>query len=126
MLARRLGGRRAWGPGLGYREVPNEKRCRMRLTSDELTEIGRLFRSKLASLRQQGRTARRRPRPRAVRLPDKQPDEAALLSSGELAALLGVSARTVVRWDLPCLRTLGGQRRFRWGDVRARLKRYGS
>jgi hypothetical protein len=47
-----------------------------------------------------------------ARVPDEQPNDDALLRSGELATLLGVSRRSVARWDLPCLRTLGGHRRF--------------
>jgi DNA-binding transcriptional MerR regulator len=46
-----------------------------------------------------------------------------LLRTGEVPALLGVSPQTVARWDLRCLYTLGGQRRYRCGDVRARLER---
>jgi hypothetical protein len=42
----------------------------------------------------------------------------ALLSTGEVAALLGVSPRTVITRDLPCIRTLGGHRRYRWGEIR--------
>ena len=41
-----------------------------------------------------------------------------LLSIGELAAALGVSVVTLRRWDkagklAPCLRTVGGHRRYR-------------
>jgi hypothetical protein len=101
---------------------PARRAGSMRLTPDEHAELARLFRSKLASLREQPRAAPRRPRrPRRVDLPDTQPSDDALLSSGEVGALLGVSPQTVARWGLPCLRTFGGQRRFRWGDVRTRL-----
>jgi excisionase family DNA binding protein len=48
-----------------------------------------------------------------------------LLSSGEVAALLAVSPRTVARWaadeGLPAIRTMGGHRRYRWSDVKAWL-----
>jgi len=81
-----------------------------RFTSAERAEIARLFRSKLASLRDPKRAAPPRPRrPRSVRLPDEQPDDDALLRPGELAALLGKLPRTVRQWDLPCVRTIGGQ-----------------
>lgn len=92
----------------------------MRFTSAERAEIGRLFRSKLVSLREPKRPAPRRPR--SVRLPDEQLDDDVLLRPGELAALLGKSPRTVRQWDLPCVRTLGGQRRYRWREVRVRLE----
>ncbi len=118
-----------WGVEVIVVELPDDVRAaiwsaqyrQVMVTSDERTEIGRLFRSKLASLREE--RAPRRPRRRTVRLPAEQPVDDALLRSGELAALLGVSLRTLGRWDLPCLRTRGGQRRFRWGEVRARLER---
>jgi hypothetical protein len=96
----------------------------VRFTSAEHAEIARRFRSKLASMRESKRAALPRPRrPRSVQLSDEQPDDDALLRPGELAELLGKSPRTVRQWDLPCVRTLGGQRRYRWGEVRTRLER---
>lgn len=49
-----------------------------------------------------------------------------LLSIGELAAALGVSVVTLRRWDkagklAPCLRTVGGHRRYRLSEVLAAL-----
>jgi hypothetical protein len=35
----------------------------------------------------------------------------------ELAAMLGVVPKSVTQWDLPCVRTVGGQR-YRWRDLR--------
>lgn len=50
---------------------------------------------------------------------------AALLSAGKVAAMFGVDPKTVTRWAndgrLPCVRTLGGHRRFRTDVVRAAL-----
>ena len=44
-----------------------------------------------------------------------------LLTPGEVAALFRVDPKTVTRWSqegrLPCIRTLGGHRRFRAGEV---------
>ena len=45
-----------------------------------------------------------------------------LLSPGEVAALFHVDPKTVTRWAkagrLRSIRTLGGHRRYRWGDLR--------
>lgn len=53
----------------------------------------------------------------------------ALLTSGEVAQLFGVTPRTVVRWadagKLHALRTLGGHRRYRASEVHAALDRGG-
>ena len=98
----------------------------MRFTSAELTEIGQLFRSKLASLREQPprRTARRpRRKPPTIDLPEAQPPGDALLRTGEVAALLGVSPSKVAHSDLPCVRTLGGHRRYRRAGMRAWIER---
>lgn len=98
----------------------------MRLTPEEHAEVARLFRLKLALLRaeepKRPRKARR-PRPRRFRLPDRPPAGDELLTTGEVAELLGVSPRSVVSSHLPCRYTLGGHRRYRSGDVRAWLER---
>jgi excisionase family DNA binding protein len=54
------------------------------------------------------------------------PTAGALLSSGEVAALAGVTLNTVGRWAregrlVPALRTVGGHRRYRLDDVQAFL-----
>jgi excisionase family DNA binding protein len=96
----------------------------------ELTEIGRLFQTKLRQLeaddqrRKMQNRQRTRARARRRRLPPaaQQPPEDQLLGTAEVAQLLGVHPRTVGNWakdGLPCFRTLGGFRRFRWGQVRA-------
>ena len=47
---------------------------------------------------------------------DRETASPEYLSRAEVAGLLGVSANTVARWAregrIPCLRTLGGHRRF--------------
>lgn len=49
-----------------------------------------------------------------------------LLTPAEAAARFGVNPKTVTRWadagKLPVVRTLGGHRRYRLGDVRAALE----
>ena len=46
-----------------------------------------------------------------------------LLKRGEVAKMFGVNARTVTRWSdrglLPFIQTPTGQRRYRYGDVKA-------
>src|SRR5215207_6486067 len=97
----------------------------MKLTSEELTEIGRLFRAKLHQLRDQerprGSAAKRRStvsrRHTRIGTVESPPGDGDLLSSGEMARLLGVHPKTVARWatdnGLPCVRTIGGHRRYR-------------
>jgi excisionase family DNA binding protein len=102
-----------------------------RMATSDLTEISRLFRSKLQYLREQeprnqrgrgrrSRKARGQARLQAIEVP---PRDDALLRSSEVARLLNVTPKTVWRWatqeGLPTVRTLGGHRRYRWGDVRA-------
>ena len=94
---------------------------------EELSEVGRLFRAKLQALREQERpraTAKQRaPVPRrrvdltAIASP---PDDDEVLSSTEVARLVGVHPKTVARWadqGLPSFRTVGGHRRYRWRNV---------
>lgn len=54
---------------------------------------------------------------------DSPPD---LITTGDAAAVLGVSVQTVRRWErsghLPAVRTPGNQRRFRRSDVEALLE----
>ena len=51
------------------------------------------------------------------------PSTATFLQSGEVAAILHVSPKTVARWAqqglLPCQRTLGGHRRYPEPAIRA-------
>jgi excisionase family DNA binding protein len=107
----------------------------MRRHPSELSEVGRLFRAKLRSQREQDRPAddrqkrpslasRRRARLEAV---EDEPSEDNLLRTMEVARLLKVSPKTIGRWaaneGLPCIYTIGGQRRYYWGDVAAWLDR---
>jgi excisionase family DNA binding protein len=56
--------------------------------------------------------------------PRAEYDDSDILTTRRVADVFGVSTNTVRRWAeagmLPSFRTLGGHRRFRWGDVRAR------
>jgi excisionase family DNA binding protein len=55
-----------------------------------------------------------------------EPAEDQLLRGIEMARLLNLGSKTIVRWTakaLPCIRTIGGQRRYYWGDVAAWLDR---
>jgi len=53
-----------------------------------------------------------------------EPDygDAEILTPAQIADLFAVSPRTIRRWadlgTLPSFRTIGGQRRFRWGEFR--------
>lgn len=59
---------------------------------------------------------------------DEQRRDYELLLPGEVAALfhVDVDPKTVTRWAaagrIPSIRTPGGHRRFRWGDVRVFLQ----
>jgi excisionase family DNA binding protein len=96
----------------------------MRFTTAELAEIRSAFRRRLAAERAPKRPARREPKleplPTLVVYPDY--DDAEVLTPAQVAELFAVTPRTIRRWSdagmLPAFRTVGGQRRFRWGDVR--------
>jgi predicted DNA-binding transcriptional regulator AlpA len=105
-----------------------------RRSEAELTEVGRLFRAKLRYLREHERPAERARRPspvsrRRTRLEavEDEPAEDQLLRAIEVARLLNVSPKTIGRWaahdGLPCIYTIGGYRRYYWGDVAAWLDR---
>ncbi len=53
--------------------------------------------------------------------------EEKLLTPSEVAAIFGVNSKTVTRWahdgKLPCIRTVGGHRRFRRSDVERFIER---
>lgn len=57
-------------------------------------------------------------------------DDDELLTPGEVAQLFGVDPKTVSRWadagKLDALRTLGGHRRYRAGEVHALLEQAAS
>lgn len=54
-----------------------------------------------------------------------KPAASELLTPSEVARLFGVDAKTVTRWatdgKLPCIRTLGGHRRYPKADVQRLL-----
>jgi excisionase family DNA binding protein len=49
-------------------------------------------------------------------------DDAQVLRPDQLVQLFAVTPRTIRRWadagTLPSFRTVGGHRRFRWGEIR--------
>lgn len=59
------------------------------------------------------------------RAPSRMPQVEELLTPGEVARLFGVDPKTVSRWadagKLDAMRTLGGHRRYRVGEVEALL-----
>jgi hypothetical protein len=99
----------------------------VRFTDAELAEIRQLFRERVQSVQpvRSPQPRSRRPPTLALRGGVSPRDDHAVLRPGELPALLGVSPRTVGQWAsdgyLLCFRTLGGQWRFRWAEVRARV-----
>jgi excisionase family DNA binding protein len=105
----------------------------MRFTAAELAEIRRAFRQRIAT----APAPKQAPRPKRIREPSpkrkrepkapvlvREPEyeDGEVLTSGLVAELFVVSPQTVRRWAdagmLPSFRTLGGQRRFKWGDIR--------
>jgi len=63
---------------------------------------------------------------REVHVSGRSPEMEQLLTPAEVAALFRVDPKTVTRWakagKLTCIRTLGGHRRYRAGDVQALLE----
>jgi excisionase family DNA binding protein len=57
----------------------------------------------------------------------REPEE--LLTPSEVAVMFGVNAKTVTGWAragrIPCIKTLGGHRRFRASDIRDLLAERG-
>jgi hypothetical protein len=100
--------------------------ARMRFTEAELTEIRHAFRQRLATERVPKKPARRKrkPEPPAVSMFVREPDydDTYILTLAELAELFGVVPQTIRRWTdaglLPSFRTMAGQRRFGWGEIR--------
>jgi excisionase family DNA binding protein len=106
----------------------------MRFSAAELAEIRKAFRQRIATAPARKRAPRanrkREPSPKRKSEPKAAPvlvrepeyDDGDILTPGEIAELFAVSPRTVRLWAdagrLPSFRTVGGQRRFRWADVR--------
>jgi excisionase family DNA binding protein len=96
----------------------------MRFTAAELTEIRHVFRQRLATERVPKKPARRKQKPPSVSVLVREPDydDTYILTLALVAELFAVSPRTVRRWadagTLPSFRTVGGQRRVRWGEIR--------
>jgi excisionase family DNA binding protein len=101
-------------------------------TAAELAEIRRAFRQRIATAPAPKRATRAKHKrePKRKRVPKAAPvlvrepeyDDSDILTPGEVAELFAVSPRTIRLWadegKLPSFRTVGGQRRFRWADVR--------
>jgi excisionase family DNA binding protein len=96
----------------------------MRFTTAELAEIRGAFRRRIETEPDRKRPVRRKPKPKPLPEFVREPayKEGLVLRPGEVAELFAVTTRTVRRWAdagmLPVFRTVGGQRRFRWRDVR--------
>jgi hypothetical protein len=100
----------------------------MKFTAAELAEIRRAFLHRIATApASPTKRPRQRPKPPPLTAPVYEPeyDGADVLRTREVAGVFGVTPRIVGLWAaaniLPSFRTLGGQRRFRWGDVRRAL-----
>jgi excisionase family DNA binding protein len=102
----------------GYRAGP------MRFTEDELTEIRSAFRQRIKTEPSRKRPARRKRKPEPLPALVREPDygDAEILTPAQVAEQFAVTSRTVRHWTdsgtLPSFRTVGGQRRFRWGEIR--------
>lgn len=95
----------------------------MKFTSAELAEIRSAFRRRIRTEPAPKRVSRSHGPGGYCHWPES-PDyeDGTILRSLQVAELLEVTPRTVRRWadaeTLPSFRTVGGQRRFRWGDLR--------
>jgi excisionase family DNA binding protein len=96
----------------------------MKFTAAELDEIRSAFRKRIQSEPTRKRPARRKrkPAPLPALVGEPNYEDAEILSPAQVAELFAVTPRTVRRWadagTMPSFRTVGGQRRFRWGEVR--------
>ncbi|SRR6266536_3268214 len=96
----------------------------MKLTAAELADIRRAFRQRIKTEPTRKQPVRRKlkpePLPALVHEPDYEDDM--VLRPMEVAELFDVTPRTVRRWAdaglLPSFRTVGGQRRFKWEEIR--------
>jgi excisionase family DNA binding protein len=96
---------------------------RMKFSAAELAEIRWAFRQRIDAEPVRKQPVRRKPKPEPlptlVREPVYEGGEV-VLRPAEVAEFFEVTTRTVRRWAdsglLPSFRTIGGQRRFRWGD----------
>jgi excisionase family DNA binding protein len=98
----------------------------MKFTAADLDEIRSAFRQRIKSAPTRKRPPRRKRKPEPLPAFVREPDygDAEILTPAQIAELFAVTSRTVRRWAdagvLPSFRTVGGNRRFRWADVRAR------
>src|SRR5262249_24739207 len=96
----------------------------MRFTSGELTEIRRAFRQRIGVEPTRKQPVHRKPKPEPLPTLIYEPDydDGAVLRPSEVAELFEVTSGTIRVWAdagmLPVFRTVGGQRRFRWGEIR--------
>ena len=97
---------------------------RKRVTCDGFTSVTDAFWQRLATERVPKKPARRKriPKPPSALVREPDHDDTYILTLALVAELFAVSPRTVRRWadsgTLPSFRTVGGQRRFRWGEIR--------
>jgi excisionase family DNA binding protein len=96
----------------------------MRFTTAELAEIRSAFRQRIRTEPTRKQPVRRKPQPEPLPALVREPDydDAEILRPAQVAELFDVTPRTIRRWAdagmLPVFRTVGGQRRFRWGEIR--------
>src|SRR5262249_5812427 len=128
------GGGHAVSPVTGTDNPPeirviSEPGSSLRFTPVELAEIRSAFRERIkrqADPKTPRRMSAKRAPIRPVLALDPGYDDAKVLTPGEVAGLFDVAARTARRWAaagvLPSFRTPGGNRRFRWGELRAAVE----
>jgi excisionase family DNA binding protein len=96
----------------------------MKFTTAELAEIRGALRQRIKTEPTRKRPVRREPKTKPLPPLASEPayEDGDVLGPGQVAELFDVTPHTVRRWAdsgmLPSFRTVGGQRRFRWRQIR--------
>lgn len=95
----------------------------MQFTAAELAEVRSAFRQRIKTEPTRKRPSRQKPKPEPLPalVCERDFDDSEILRPAQVE-LFDVTPRTIRRWAdagvLPVFRTVGGQRRFRWGEIR--------